>query len=269
MPRLLIIAILAASSTLSLSTQAQMRGGAMGARGGGMGGRVGAVGRGPAVSGRPAPAMSGARSVGAPRVGGVPRFSGVPRGSRVVANGGRFGVHNRPFFNNHCFGAFPCRNRFFFNNGFGFVPGFGFPGFGWAYPYSYYPGLYSSDYFQEPQAQQPIVVSGGNDQGNTQLAVEVQRLSDEIEYMRQEQSRQSQARQPGVSLSARSAAPTTFVFRDGRKMTTENYAIAGQTLWVFNDRAARRFPLSDLDRGATEQANAENGLDLHLPEPEP
>jgi len=240
MPRLVMIAILAAASTLSLSTQAQMRGGGVGGRGG--------AGRGP-VSGRAAPAMPAAR------------FAGVPS-ARVIANGGRFGVRNPPFFNGHrCFGGFNCRNRFFFNTGFGF----GFPGFGLGYPYSgYYPG-YPSDY---SQPQQPIVVSN-EDSGNTQLAVEIQRLSDQIESMREEQSRQAQARQPGVSLSARSAASTIFVFRDGHRMTTETYAIAGQTLWVFNERVARKFALSDLDRGATEQVNSENGVDVRLPEPAP
>jgi hypothetical protein len=252
MPRLLMIALLAAGSALSLSTQAQVRGGMGGGRGGAVGHGGGAVGHGPVASGRAAPAMSGAR------------FTGTPGSSRVIANGGRFGVHNRPpFFNNRfnnrgCFGAFPCRNRFFFNTGFGFPS--------WGYPYI--PGFYPSDYFQEPQAQQPVVASN-EEGGNTQLAVEIQRLSDEIDYMRQEQSRQAQARQPGVSLSARSAASTTFVFRDGHRMSTENYAIAGQTLWVFNERVAKKFPLSDLDRNATEQVNADNGVDVRLPEPAP
>ncbi len=228
-----------------------------------MGGGRGAVGHGPVGGGRAAPAMP------APRFGGVPSSRGIASGRRF--GGGRFGVHNPPFFNghHHCFGGFPCRNKFFFNAGFGLgFPAFGFPGFGWPY-YGYIPGFYPSDYFQEPQPQRPIVVSSEGDQGTTQLAVEIQRLSDEISYMRQEQSRQAQARQPGASMSARSAAATTFVFRDGRRMTTENYAIAGQTLWVFNERVARKFPISDLDRGATEQINADNGIDVRLPEPLP
>jgi hypothetical protein len=248
MPRVLMIAFLAGSTlSISLSTQAQVRGGMSGGRGG-------AVGHGPAGH---APAMPAAR------------FAGAPNSSRVIVNrgrftgNGRFGVNNRTaFFNGHrCFGGFPCRNRFFFNNGFGF------PGFGLGY--GYIPGFYPSDYFQEPQAQQPVVVSNGNEEGNTQLAVEIQRLSDEIDYMRQEQSRQAQARQPGVSLSARSAASTTFVFRDGHRMSTENYAIAGQTLWVFNERVAKKFPIAELDRSATEQVNADNGVDIRLPEPAP
>lgn len=119
-----------------------------------------------------------------------------------------------------------------------------------------------------PDAPAPVVA--GNDQSSdTQLAVEVQRLSDEVEYMRQEQSRQA-ARQPGSSLSAQSpAASTTFIFRDGQRIVAKNYAIAGQTLWIFNERVAKKFSLADLDRAATEQVNGANGIDLHLPDPVP
>jgi len=32
----------------------------------------------------------------------------------------------------------------------------------------------------------------------------------------------------------------------------ENYAIAGQTLWVFTEQRARKIPLADLDIPATQ-----------------
>jgi hypothetical protein len=257
MRKALMLAIVAAGLLVSLFAQAQRGGGMGGGRGGGMGGGGmgggrGAVGHGPAASGRPAPAMTAGR------------FAGASAHSRMVANNGRFingrfGVNNHTVFVNghhHCLNGFNCRNRFFFNSAFGF------PGFGWGYPYNYIPGFYPTDYNQEPQQpQQPVVVSNENE-GNTQLAVEIQRLSDEISYMRQQQAQQAR---PGTSLSAHSAEATTFVFRDGRRMTTENYAIAGQTLWVFNERIAKKFPISDLDRAATEQTNAENGVDVRLP----
>lgn len=226
-----------------------------GGRGGVSGGR-GAVGHGPVASGRPAMPAG--------------RFAGVPSRSRVVANNGRFisgrfGVNNRTVFLNgrrHCLNGFNC--RFFFNSAFGF----GFPGFGWGYPYNYIPGFYPSDYSQEPQAQQPVVVSNENE-GNTELAVEIQRLSDEISYMRQEQTREAQSRESGGSMTAHSAELTVFVFRDGHGISTENYAIAGQTLWVFNERVAKKYPISELDRATTERVNAENGVEIRLPEPAP
>lgn len=251
MRRLWLIAIVASGAMLSLSTQAQMRGGAVG------GGR--------SVSGRAGGPVATARGRSAPAMP-AGRFVGVPSRSRVVASNGRFisgrfgGNKHTVFVNGHrhCLNGFNCRNRFFFNSAFAF----GFPGFGWGY--NYIPGFYPSDYSQEPQPQQPIVVSNENE-GNTELAVEIQRLSDEISYMRQEQTRQAQERQPGGSMTAHSAETTTFVFRDGHRLSTENYAIAGQTLWVFNERVAKKYSLAELDRPATEQANAENGIEIRLP----
>jgi hypothetical protein len=50
-------------------------------------------------------------------------------------------------------------------------------------------------------------------------------------------------------------------------LTAENYAITGQTLWILNEHAAKKFALSDLDQAATEQVNSANGVELHLPQP--
>jgi hypothetical protein len=63
------------------------------------------------------------------------------------------------------------------------------------------------------------------------------------------------------------AAATTFVFHDGRRIGAQNYAIAGQTLWIFNEHTARKISLVDLDVAATEKANGANGIEFHLPEP--
>jgi hypothetical protein len=260
MRRLLVIAILAAGSMLSLSAEAQ-RGGMGGARGGMGGGRGGAVGHGPVAAprGRVGPGMP------AGRFGGVPS-RGVANNGRFV--NGRFGGNNHTVFVNgrhHCFGGFNCRNRFFFNNAFGF----GFPGFGFGFPYyGYIPGFYPSDYFQDSQPQQPVVASSDNE-GNTQLAVEIQRLSDEISYMREQQTRQAQTRQPADPPSTHSAQLTVFVFRDGHGISTENYAIAGETLWVFTEHVAKKYPISEIDRATTEQVNATNGVDIRLPESAP
>lgn len=113
----------------------------------------------------------------------------------------------------------------------------------------------------------------GND---NQLAYEVGRLSGEVEELRSEQARPQvaegqavQGRHPLLPRSSETATEpttnTTLVFRDGKKMSVENYAIVGQTLWVLSSRAARKIPLSDLDLPATKQVNEENGTEIHLP----
>ena len=277
MQRSLFLSLLL-SIALIPSAQAQrgMAGGG-GFHGGGGFARGGAV-AGPRAGFRGGPAIGG-------RVMAPPGRVFVPGGARtfnrgvVVAPGGHqafsfnFRRQRRNIFLHNCF-TFGCRhgffnNGFFFGNpflaspffGYGYIPGFDY-GYGYGSPY------YDYGY----QQSQPVVVQSDNG-GNTQLAMEVQRLSDEISDLRGEQAmqRMEAARQqqaPGTSMSVvNPAASTTFVFHDGRRVTAQNYAITGQTLWILNEHTSRKFSLADVDRQATEQVNSASGVDLHLPEP--
>jgi len=183
--------------------------------------------------------------------------------------------HNHVFFNG-CFG-FPCGSPFFFGSGFGAGFFFGSPFFGGPFLgapyYPYYP-YYSGDYgYGPPAPPQPTVASYDNG-SNTQLAVEVQRLSDEVADLRDEEARRysqerAAAANSGASMTAKEPSVTVFVFRDGRRISVKSYAIAGQTLWIFDEHAARKFQIAELDAPATEKANAANGVELHLPAPSP
>ncbi|HEY2170019.1 MAG TPA: hypothetical protein VGJ30_10375 [Candidatus Angelobacter sp.] len=119
--------------------------------------------------------------------------------------------------------------------------------------------------------QQPVVVNSDN--GNSvELASQVQQLTDEVADLRSEENRRyyedrSRA-SSGENLSAKEpAAATIFVFTDGHRISAKSYAIAGQTLWIFNEQSAHKYPLADLDAAATEQANAANGIEFHVPAP--
>lgn len=235
---------------LSLSAHAQraMAGRSMGS----MGGRAVAPAR-PAAPARMAPGGMAPGRVGPARIA-PSRGVAVrrPFANHVVITTG-FPFHS-PFFG-RCFGV-PCRNRFFFSNPFLFGAGFGYPYYG------YIPG-FDTPYAGSAPEQQPVVApENGND---IQTAVALQRLSDQVESMREEQYRQ--ARSSGASISAHQPdGAATFVFRDGRRLVTQNYAIAGQTLWILSEHTARKVSLADLDARATDQVNAANGIDLHIPE---
>lgn len=285
MRRLLSIAVVGVAALLPLSAHAQMRGGTF---------------RGP-VAPRMSSGFRSAQAGGirtfAPAQGRVFMGSPVRRPGRVFMNrpfapSGRM-VRNRfapsgrrftinPFFHS-CGGFFPCNNRFGFRHRFhkrfffgtGFFPGsfFGasfFPGS--FFPFSYIPGFdYDLEYPAYQAEAQPQPVSSDNS-ADVQVAVQLQRLSDEVEELQEQQQRaktHAEARQPlppGTSMSAVTpSASTIFVFRDGSRLTAQNYAIAGDTLWIVNEHAAKKMSLSDLDRAATEQANAANGLELRLP----
>jgi hypothetical protein len=102
-----------------------------------------------------------------------------------------------------------------------------------------------------------------------ELARELQSLSDQISDLRSEEARRASAERPAGPQGALSVrAPdgvTTFVLRDGRHIVAQNYALTGQTLWVFDEHKARKIALSDIDRAATEQLNAANGIDIRIP----
>jgi hypothetical protein len=166
----------------------------------------------------------------------------------------RFRFHNS--FGNSCFtdpffNPFFCR-QFFFRNRFLF-----------AQPVSLsYPG-YASSYYQGDE-QTPSTV-GDRESG---VAEEVERLRGEVEQIREEQLSHEQSRQaalqPRPSVEDKTAT-TILVFRDGRQSEIQNYAIVGQTVWVFTEQRARKVPISDLNVEASTRVNAVRGVEFRLP----
>ena len=55
-----------------------------------------------------------------------------------------------------------------------------------------------------------------------------------------------------------------LIFRDGHRQEVSNYAIMGQTVYVF-DAHAQKIALSDLDVSATVKANDDRGVEFHIP----
>jgi len=60
--------------------------------------------------------------------------------------------------------------------------------------------------------------------------------------------------------------PTVLVFRDGHQQEVTNYAIVGQTVYVF-DKRTQKIALTDLDVAATVKVNDDRGVDFHVPVP--
>lgn len=58
---------------------------------------------------------------------------------------------------------------------------------------------------------------------------------------------------------------TIFIFKDGRKLETQNYAILGQTLYDFSNNGMKKIKLDDLDLDATKKANDNLGITLKFP----
>ena len=58
--------------------------------------------------------------------------------------------------------------------------------------------------------------------------------------------------------------PTVLVFRNGHQQEVTNYAIMGDSVWVF-DQGSRRIALADVDVPATVKANDGRGLEFKVP----
>jgi hypothetical protein len=59
--------------------------------------------------------------------------------------------------------------------------------------------------------------------------------------------------------------PTVFIFKDGHKLQTRNYAIVGQTLYDLSNDQVHKIQLAELDLDATKKANDDLGIVLRLP----
>jgi TolA-binding protein len=69
-----------------------------------------------------------------------------------------------------------------------------------------------------------------------------------------------------VAPVAEELAPTTvLVFHDGHRTEARNYAIVGQTLWIYTQDESQKVPLSELDVPATKNANSDRGIIFQMP----
>jgi anti-sigma factor ChrR (cupin superfamily) len=105
----------------------------------------------------------------------------------------------------------------------------------------------------------------------SQIAAQVSNLAAEVEMLREDQARRDAAMAPAPAPppEAEEKPPTTlFIYRDGHQLEAQNYAILGQTLWVFSGQTTRRIPLADLNLPATRKLNEERGVDVTSPGPQ-
>jgi len=139
-------------------------------------------------------------------------------------------------------------------------------GYGYYSPYIWPTQAYAAPPYYSPYdtgyaSQAAPAVS----QNEVDLAYQVGRLSAEVEQLRQQQTVTTYT-QPPVQTQATPQERTknliVLVFRDGHRMEIQNYAIVGQTLWVFEERVATKILLSDLDLDATQRENRGSGLRL-------
>jgi hypothetical protein len=149
---------------------------------------------------------------------------------------------NDPFFD-----PFFCR-RLFLNNPFLFSE----PIF-LSYP------IYTESSYAPPE--EPLSTEPNQ---QSELNWKIDRLSDEVERLRDQQAAGEQPKQ----LAAGRRPPDSnmpsriLVFRNGQREEIQNYAVIGDTLWILTAQRARKIPVSDLDMKTTTKENGERGLEF-------
>jgi hypothetical protein len=285
MRRLVVIA--AFGLLLTVPVWAQHGGGGHGGGGGGHAGGFGG-GHSGGFSGHSSSSFSGGhagfsapRSV-SPRSSsgfGVHSYSG-PRSQAfsrgfVTAPSSRFstraGLSNRPFLHDGFRGqgfrnGFRNSGRFGFrNNCFGFgCRYYGYPG--WYAGY-WDPWWWNSDSNYDQDYNDNLAEA---EQMNEQNLEEQQMLRQEDADGDQDAYNQQAPRRQGpidpVEKDGAAFMPATvLIFRDQHRREVDNYAIVGQTVWVFAPRQSERIPLADLDVAATVKANEDRGVTFRLP----
>lgn len=167
---------------------------------------------------------------------------------------------------------------FYGNRSVVFPPFFGYQA---NYPFEYfYPGLWpplSYEYQQASRIAHGNVAAEIENQQKTYLSEQVRNLTNELRSMRQEQASREYMQAPAAppravplpesQARARSGAeqkypPVVFVYRDGRHLEARNYAIFGQTLWIFHADTTRKIPLTDFNLPASRKLNEKRGVEF-------
>ncbi|MBZ5566814.1 MAG: hypothetical protein LAN64_03070 [Acidobacteriia bacterium] len=219
------------------------------------------------------PVCAQRRSFSSPHAGasiGV-RSNGVRSNGRMAVRGGIAFRHNpgfgvffnpRPFHHRRSFTSFPLAYPY---------------AYPYTYPYTiypYYPLGLQSDFVYSDSAVQPAYM----EERDTGLQNEVYRLQGEVNQLQQQQAAQAERQQyalnsptdtprPIPATRPRQEAPepnTVLVYRDGHRVEIHNYAVVGQTLWVFSETRARKISLADLDLDVTRQVNEERGVEFSV-----
>jgi hypothetical protein len=99
---------------------------------------------------------------------------------------------------------------------------------------------------------------------------EIARLSSEVAQLQEQRTTPPtpcNCAHPKEQRSSNEKA--VLIFRDKHQEEIENYAIVGKTLWILDQDRARKIPLAQIDIAATNQANANRGVDFAIPAPKP
>ncbi len=136
-----------------------------------------------------------------------------------------------------------------------------------------YVPVYDNSYGYDPgpEGAPPYMYSGPPDEQTPHMVVDLPAPKRTIAQDEEQQvpppAVASQSNRNSEAPSAVEVTPidaTVLVFRDGHHQEVTNYAIVGQTLYVF-DKRTQKIAITDLDVAATIKLNDDRGVDFHVP----
>ncbi|HEY4934029.1 MAG TPA: hypothetical protein VII23_20895 [Terriglobales bacterium] len=163
------------------------------------------------------------------------------------------------------FPVYPASGRHIghsFGNRYGSRNGYGYYGGGFVAPY-YTPAFDTSYGYETGGGGGPYMYSGPPTEQTLHIVVDLPTAKHDDESL----PPPAKSKSDSVVIDARDAKPidpTVLVFRDGHQQEVTNYAIMGQTVYVFDSRT-QKIALTDLDVAATIKLNDDHGVDFHVP----
>src|SRR5271165_2119701 len=200
-------------------------------------------------------AMGGAGHAGSVSRGGGGLSHGPVHGDARSGWGWR-----RPSYGYHRYAIYSGRSLYRWNYGYG---SYSYPGWGFS-------AVGGDNYATPDQAYPTNAYESPNDSSayaeNIQIQQnEIDRLSHVVDRLLDRESRESEMAPSRAQPKAQSHGETVLVFRDKHTEEIQNYAIVGNTLWVFTELRARKISIASLDLPATAKANDDRGVDFQLP----
>ena len=129
-------------------------------------------------------------------------------------------------------------------------------------PFYYSYGDYGNSIFDMPP--EPPISNDADVMANL-LGEQIQRLSAQVEELRNEQ-RQAAAPAPPASVevpqNAPPVVPITVVLRNGQQIKVSSYAVMNEVFWDFSQQPARRIPVANIDVAASKKATEAAGAEF-------
>jgi hypothetical protein len=183
----------------------------------------------------------------------------LPNPPASVTSLGPYGFGHKPFtgitptwpYN----GYYHRRGRGYGSGGYTYAVPYYIPMDGFGYDYVSGPEMYSGPPLYPNDQTLHIVVE----------QAPLKRYGSDSEYA---QAPEPARPMPGPTTEIKPIEPTVLVFRDGHQQEVTDYAIMGQTVYVF-DKGMRKIAFADLDLSATVKANDDRGVEFRVPAQKP